>query len=67
VLHRTCLYDVEAELLADRLQEALIPTTTPWRHDGFRQAFRSFDAMTACRMFDERVEQLVSQHHPANN
>ena len=68
VLHRTCLYDVDSELLADRLQEALIPTTTtPWRHDGFRQAFRSFDAITACRMFDERVEQLVSRHHPASN
>jgi hypothetical protein len=66
VLHRTCLYDVDAELLADRLQEALIPLTTPWRHEGFRQAFRSFDAMTACRLFDERIEQLVNLHSAHN-
>ena len=66
MLHRTCLYDVEAELLADRLQEALTPSNTSWRHDGFRQVFKSFDAITACRLFDERIEQLVSQHHGNN-
>jgi len=61
-LHPSCLYDVSYEGLAEGLTEALTPTDPPWRYDGFPQAFRQFDAISACRAIDERVEQLVSQN-----
>jgi hypothetical protein len=58
-LHKPCLYDISPESLADKLAEAMTPMNPPWRYEGFPQAFRAFDAISACRAIDERVEQLV--------
>ncbi len=59
-LHASCLYDISDEGLAEGLADALTPRDPPWKYEGFRQGFRPFDAISACRAIDERVEQLVN-------
>lgn len=60
-MHKAALYQPRLEPLTDRLLAALNPSTPPFHYDGFRQAFRPFDAIPACRAFDERIDQLVAQ------
>ena len=70
-LHVSSLYDSDPEGLADALEMALEATSaTPpaaWPHADFHQTFRAYEAIAACRGFDERLEQLVAEHearHP---
>lgn len=57
VLRPSCLYAVGPEPLADMLQQAL--SEPPGQYDGFRAAYRPFDPIAACKLIDERLEQLV--------
>src|SRR3954451_6325105 len=62
-LHPTCLYYVDGEGLAESLEDVLNPIdpgAPPWQYNGFRQQFRAFDAIAACRAIDERLEQVVA-------
>jgi hypothetical protein len=60
-LHASHLYYVDAEGLAENLQDALT-SPGPWKHDGFRDAFQEFDAALATRAIDDRLEQLAAEH-----
>lgn len=56
--HAEFLYEVSAQELCQRLgtvlkQQAPMPPTD------FRALFRPYDALSACRLFDERLEQLA--------
>jgi hypothetical protein len=62
VLHKLCLYDVNPDSLADALQNAVSAPPDSWRSDGFRAAFKHFEAITSCRSMDERLEQVVGAH-----
>jgi hypothetical protein len=58
-LHAASLYPAtSAKGLADRLQEAIQPVFS-WHPPDFRQSLKHFEAIAACRAFDERLEQLV--------
>jgi hypothetical protein len=59
-MHRACLYDVSPGPLADRLQEALSPfQIAPARPEEMKRSLAPFDAAAACKLFDERFEELV--------
>jgi Domain of unknown function (DUF3524) len=61
-LHASCLYYVDGEGLAESLESALDPSRPEWHGDGFRKVFQPYDAIPACRAFDDRLEQLVASH-----
>ena len=70
-LHVSTLYDSDPEGLADALEMALEATSAtppaPWPHADFHQTFKAYEAIAACRGFDERLEQMVSEYdarHP---
>ncbi len=61
-LHTSCLYEANAEHLANRIMDV-------WdlsRPDGYErhlaQALHRFDAISACRVIDERLEHLAVMH-----
>jgi hypothetical protein len=61
-LHASCLYYVDGEGLAESLESALDPSRPEWRGDGFRKVFQAYDAIPACRAFDDRLEQVVASY-----
>lgn len=58
-LHPVCLYDVEPDALATRLQVALTPEVVS-RQDEIRKGLKPFDPIAACRAFDARIEELTA-------
>lgn len=62
-MHNSCLYDLDPEALASRLQEALYLPPDYDARDDLEKILHQFDAMTACKAFDERLEQI--SHNPA--
>ena len=58
-MHPVCLYQPHPESLGERLESAMDGAEF-WDVEEPRQALRSFDALAACRAFDERLEQLVA-------
>jgi hypothetical protein len=55
------LYELSADELSHRLSEVLQDAPlTPVAE--FRQLFHPFDALTACRAFDDRLQQIVELH-----
>jgi hypothetical protein len=64
-LHKDCLYAVNPDVLSDFLYQGLSGSATPWKANGFRQAFQPFEAITACRSFDDRL-QVVAETGQAN-
>ncbi|HEX8915743.1 MAG TPA: DUF3524 domain-containing protein, partial [Humisphaera sp.] len=61
-LHKSCLYDVFPDRLADKLSVVTGPSAVPWRPEDARPALRPFDPMAQCRAIDERIEQIVAQN-----
>jgi hypothetical protein len=55
------LYELSAEELSRRLGEVLHDAPQPPVAE-FRQLFNPFDALAACRAFDERLQQAVELH-----
>lgn len=63
-LHESCLYAVDPIILADRMAVALSGDAPPWRPDDARPTYRAFDAITQCRLIDERLDQIVAANPP---
>ena len=63
-LHESCLYAVDPLILADRIAVALAGHGPPWHPEAVRPAFKPFDAITQCRLIDERIDQIVAAHPP---
>jgi hypothetical protein len=61
-LHESCLYAVDPVILADRIAVALSGQGAGWDPAAVRPAFKPFDAITQCRLIDERIEQIVAAH-----
>lgn len=59
-LHKTSLYAVDPDALADRLAVAMGPSAPPYGAEQCRPALKPFDAMTQSRLIDERIEQIVA-------
>jgi hypothetical protein len=55
------LYELSAEELSTRLSEVLDNNPQPPVAE-FRQLFHPFDALAACRAFDDRLQQIVESH-----
>ncbi len=65
-MHGFCLYDVDADSLASRLQDALYqPTDLPAR-DKLEKLLSPFDAIAACKAIDERLSEVAEAHAPAH-
>lgn len=64
-LHRSSLYAVDFEPLADHIALAIGSNAPAWNPADARPALKPFDAMTQCRLIDERIEQIVLAHRPA--
>ncbi len=60
-LHTECLYDMSAESLAALLHEALC-LLPMYRLDELTARLKSFDAITACSVIDDRLDALASAH-----
>ena len=60
-LHSECLYQLNIDSLADRLQEAINPAMA-WNPPDFRQTLRQFEAIAATRIFDDRLSHLAMAH-----
>lgn len=58
-VHSLCLYNSDPQSLAAQLTRALDADAPATAESDWRQAFRAFDAISACRIIDERLEQLV--------
>jgi hypothetical protein len=60
-LQEECLYDMSPESLAAHIHEAmyLLPI---YKLDELTARLRNFDAMTACAVIDERLDQLAAEH-----
>ncbi len=58
--HSDCLYEFSATDLADRLQQTLRSNTDAVSFEEAKQILKPFDALTVCRGFDERLEELVN-------
>ena len=63
-MHESCLYAVDPVILADRISVALAGHAPPWRPDDARPTFKAFDAITQCRLIDDRFDQIVAAHSP---
>jgi len=63
-LHKSCLYSVDHLDLAHHIVEALAPNATPHRPESCQPTLRTFDAITQCRLIDERIEQIVAENPP---
>lgn len=60
-LHRSCLFPVDSDALADRVAFAISPSAPAWHADDVKAVFKPFDAIGQCRAIDERIEQIVSE------
>ncbi len=58
--HSDCLFEFSTADLTQRLQQALRSDPEPVSFDEARQILKPFDALTVCRSFDERLEELVN-------
>lgn len=58
-LHPSCLYDPDPELLSSRLQDAFHLEHATGYEEELMQILRNFDPVIACRVIDERLEQLA--------
>jgi hypothetical protein len=61
-LHRAALYAVDADPLADHIALAIGSNAPAWKPQDAKPALKAFDAMTQCRLIDERIEQIVTSH-----
>jgi hypothetical protein len=61
-LHRAGLYAVDSEPLADHIALAIGSNAPPWNPADAKPALKPFDAMSQCRLIDERIEQIVLGH-----
>ena len=61
-LHPTCLYDGTADMLASRLQDTLHLERSEGYEDDLVQILKRYDPLTACRVIDDRLDQLVVSH-----
>lgn len=59
-LHNGCLYPIDAEPLADRIALAIGPNAPVCGPDVCKAMLKPFDAVTQCRLIDERIEQIVA-------
>jgi hypothetical protein len=57
-LHAMCLYPMKDEPLADLLMFAM-ESAASWRAPDLRETFDRYDPVTACRAFDDRIEQVA--------
>jgi len=57
-LHSMCLYPMKDEPLADLLMFAMEGAES-WRAPDLRETFDRYDPVTACRAFDDRIEQVA--------
>ena len=64
-LHKACLYPIDPDALADRIALALGPNAPTYQADCCKTALKAFDAITQCRLIDERIEQIVAGGSPA--
>jgi len=60
-LHGDCLYGPTADALAEHLHNGL-DTLVGWYPPDFRQTLKHFEAITATRAFDERLNNLAAAH-----
>jgi len=58
-LHASCLYKTGPSDLALKIMEALTAGGWPTMPPDWRKAFRPFDAISACKVIDERLENLA--------
>jgi hypothetical protein len=62
-MHGFCLYDVDADSLASRLQDALYrPADIPGVGDDLDGILRQFDLISVCKSIDERLSELADAH-----
>ena len=59
-LHHTCLYRPDPADLAIKLADALDFGGWAAESPDWRRVFKSFDAISACRIIDERMDELAS-------
>ncbi|HWE04544.1 MAG TPA: DUF3524 domain-containing protein [Tepidisphaeraceae bacterium] len=60
-LHTECLYHFSVDDLADSLQDAINPAFA-WDPPDFRQSLKQFEAISATKLFDERLSHLAASH-----
>ena len=58
-LHESCLYAPSPESLAKQLAAALSDTQFAAQPPDWRRPFAAFDAISACRRIDERLDQMA--------
>jgi hypothetical protein len=65
-LRSRCLYDGTPDMLASRIQDVwhLHPHEESGIDAAFREAIKGFDAITACKAMDERLNALAARHVP---
>jgi hypothetical protein len=57
------LYDVDADSMASRLQDALYgPLDVPGAADELERLLRQFDLITVCKAMDERLSEVADTH-----
>ncbi|HSV16368.1 MAG TPA: DUF3524 domain-containing protein [Tepidisphaeraceae bacterium] len=62
-MHGSCLYDIGADSLASRLQDALYgPANVPGAQDELERSLHTFDLITICKLIDERLSELSEAH-----
>ena len=59
-LHPGAMYAVNPVALAGRIMEATSKFAPPWDVAAARAALKPFDAISQCRLIDERIEQIVA-------
>ncbi len=64
-LHERCLYDGSAEQLAERIVEGWALERPDHYALSIKRAIEQFNAVAACKVLDERFEQLVAEHPPS--
>jgi hypothetical protein len=66
-MHGFCLYDVEADSMASRLQDALYGTADiPGTGAELDRILHQFDLISVCKAMDERLSEIAEAHGGAH-
>jgi hypothetical protein len=65
-LRKSCLYEPTPDALSSRVQDVwhLHPEEDGSAESAFMEAIKGFDAITACKAMDERLNTLASKRTP---